>query len=222
MAATATGTLINQIRNLIISGRLKSGDRLRETELCALFNVSRTPLREAFRALQSEGFLTHQPNAGVVVASPTLKEYAELLEIRNSLALVAARHAALHITPGQIRELEAVNRQLWETGRDDPQAASDLDQRFHMLIAAAGKNDTVCEYLTSVYRKIFMLRNLLPIRGDRLPHTCEEHRNIVAAFDARDPEMVVKCVDIHFHMGTKSAMGKINRYFDTLLKENEP
>lgn len=215
MTTTATEHIVNQIRNQIIAGELKSGDKLREVELCGKLNVSRTPLREAFRALQSEGFLIHQPNVGVVVASMDLKELMDLQEVRIQLQIIAARHAALHITDEQIEELKSVNRQLMDAGKRNLFETTDLDVKFHMLIATAAHNATVYEMLMGFYRKAAMITNLLPIHKERLPHTLAEHRNIIEALSLRDPDLAAKYVDIHFFMSAKSFTRKATRYFET-------
>ncbi|WP_101908417.1 GntR family transcriptional regulator [Marasmitruncus massiliensis] len=202
------------IRARIMSGELRPGEKLREVELCKQLEISRTPLREAFRILQSEGFLTYQSNSGVVVATLSMGYVIKLQEIRYALEPISARYAALHITPDQIRELRTINEKLYTQGQIDPKVTPELDIEFHTLIAQSTNNPAILEYLLELYRKTSMQRRLLPIRPDRLSHTYKEHNDIIYALELGDPELAVRYVSIHFYVGQHSFNKKVDEYLN--------
>ncbi|MDR0718936.1 MAG: GntR family transcriptional regulator [Treponema sp.] len=209
---SAAEAVAQRIRENIISGQLKPGNKLREAEICKWLQVSRTPVREAFRVLQSEGFVTHNPNYGVVVASLGVDDVVHLYKIRGVLEQISAYDAAVHITKEQIAELKKINEDLKIFDETDPQKSSDLDLRFHSVIAQASRNNILIECLSGIYRKTAMVLRLSPFQKARITQTCKEHTDIISAIESGDSELAKKYMEIHFYKSTDSLVKKAIAY----------
>ena len=106
--------VFDALREAILSGTLKPGDRLMEVQLAEEMGVSRTPVREAIRKLELEGLVVMVPRKGAYVSGLSLKDAADLFEIRQSLEGLAASLAAERITDEEIKMLEDSFKQLVE------------------------------------------------------------------------------------------------------------
>ena len=116
-----------RILEAIDAGEYPPGARLLETELAARFGVSRTPIREALRRLETQGVVTHEPRKGAVVASLDYDQLGELYAVREVMEGLAARLAARHASPAEIqllRDMIAEDRKI-----NDPKAQSQANKR---------------------------------------------------------------------------------------------
>ena len=135
--AEATGqTAYQAVFDAIAAGRIKPGERLRETDLAETIGLSRTPVREAIRRLEAEGLVTHEPRIGAVVKTLTQQEIVELYEMRIVLETTAASMAAKHASDAEVRTLLKLNTEMLDAS-DDPSAVAAINQRFHMCIVNA-------------------------------------------------------------------------------------
>jgi DNA-binding GntR family transcriptional regulator len=175
------------LRDAILSGRLASGTRLRQTELAGRLAISRTPIREALGRLQQEGLVEILPAAGVRVAVLDLEEAAELYDVREVLDGLAARLAARRADAATISTLDrCLTRMARCLDRLDANQWFPAHVAFHGTIFRAARN-TRLEALSSVVR--LSIRHFHPLLL-RTPHRLEdalrEHRAIFAALVARD------------------------------------
>src|SRR5512136_2381908 len=104
--------ILETIRDAIMSGGLKPGEKVAEPELAERFGISRTPIREAFRQLESEGYLHVVPRKGAVVATFSQRDVEEFYAIKSILEGYAARRACEKLTPREIEKLQAINDRL--------------------------------------------------------------------------------------------------------------
>lgn len=128
----------HRLREAILLGQLKPGDKLDQNEIAELFGVSRSPVREALRTLAAEGLVDVIPHRGAAVAELSVDELEEIFLIRSTLEGMAARLAALSMNDGEIAELEMI---LQEIDRiSDLDSWLELNRRFHhTLYEAAGR-----------------------------------------------------------------------------------
>lgn len=110
--------ILETIRDAILKGSLKPGERVSEPELADRFGISRTPIREAFRQLESEGYLVVIPRKGAVVASLSARDIEEFYAIKIILEGFAARMAADKLTVKDLERLEAINERLAQIAKD--------------------------------------------------------------------------------------------------------
>ena len=123
------------LRQAIKDGVLKPGERLMEIQLAEELGVSRTPIREAIRKLELEGFVVMVPRRGTYVADISLKDIAQVFEIRSALEELAAGLAAERITPDELEYLERILVEINEyIDNDQFDKIVDADIRFHDVL----------------------------------------------------------------------------------------
>ena len=207
-----------KIRDDIMNRTLKSGDKIREVELSKQLNVSRTPVREAFRILQSEGLVVHNPRVGVVVSSIGIDDVVQLYEVRGVLEQLSVYSAANYITEEQLNELREINNKMLACAEDSPEDADNYDIEFHIYIAKLSHNPILEEQLAILHRKTRMVLNFVPFQKGRIPYSCKEHEDIINALAQHEAEIAKKYMDIHFQKSTKSLRNKIIAYNSNLSK----
>ncbi|MBN2705569.1 MAG: GntR family transcriptional regulator, partial [Deltaproteobacteria bacterium] len=106
--------IVEVLRDAIIRQKIRPGERITELEVAERFGISRTPIREAFRQLESEGFLTIIPRKGAVVADIEEKDIRDFYEIKGVLEGYAARQAVARMTEKEILRLEQYNQEIRE------------------------------------------------------------------------------------------------------------
>ncbi|BCB83085.1 GntR family transcriptional regulator [Phytohabitans suffuscus] len=145
--AALVDDLADRIRNRIMTGEIPIGAQLRQAELASDFGVSRTPVREALRQLQTSGLIEVLPNRGAVVSVPAPWDVREAYEVRAELEALAAARAVRRITRDQIEQLRVANREMYDysLARSTGTAPDQPDHRrgndlFHTLIASISGN----------------------------------------------------------------------------------
>ena len=124
--------VFNTLREAILKGELKPGERLMELQLAAKLGVSRTPIREAIRMLEQEGLAVTIPRKGAEVAKMTEKDMEDVLQIREALDELAAKIACEQISEEQLEELVATMHEFEEsTKTDNVKKIAEADVKFH-------------------------------------------------------------------------------------------
>ena len=193
------------ILDAIDTGLYRPGDRLVENELADRFGVSRTPIREALQRLETQSLLTRDGRS-LIVASLDHNQLAELYVVRGELEGLAARLAARHATPEEIRVLSdmlAADQALI----DDPDALSRANRRFHKQIHLASHNRFLVRQLDLVHRSMALLASTSISAEGRPQDTLAEHSEIVAAIQAGDGDAADRALQDH-----------ISKAFETRLK----
>ncbi|MER5968791.1 GntR family transcriptional regulator [Streptomyces sp. NPDC001922] len=143
------------IRDDIVSGAHPPGSRLTEEVLARRYGVSRVPVREALRTLESEGFVTTRRHAGACVAEPTAQEAADLLDMRVLLEPLGAARAAQRRTEAHLKVLRGLVRLGQERARRGHTAdLRPLGDWFHETLAQASGSPSLASLLTQVRRKV--------------------------------------------------------------------
>jgi DNA-binding GntR family transcriptional regulator len=133
--------IANDLREAIISGRFKVGERLIEDALAEQYGVSRVPVREALRRLETEGFVTLTPYRGATVSTGSARDSLELMQVRRGLEVMAARLSAENRGGEVAAELSAVVDRGREAAHSyQVQALPPLIMEFHELVAVASGN----------------------------------------------------------------------------------
>lgn len=174
------------ILEAIEANTYKPGDRLVESELAERFGVSRTPVREALQRLETQSLLTRDGRS-LIVASLDHTQLSELYVVRGELEGLAAKLAARHATPEEVRVL----RDMLEADRsliDDPAALSRANRRFHKQIHLASHNRFLVQQLDLVHRSMALLATTSITAEGRSADTLDEHDRIVTAIEKGDGE----------------------------------
>jgi DNA-binding GntR family transcriptional regulator len=169
------------IRELLITGELRSGEQLRQRDLAQRFGVSQTPVREAMRRLESEGLLRSDTHRGFTVVAPDLGRVEENFRIRAALESLGASLAARKVDPAGLRRLRELNEKMRGLADDDPRYA-ELNREFHF---------TVYEYahsplLLSLMRLLWSSLHGGPRVSRTHAESARQHDEIVAALAEGD------------------------------------
>ncbi|MEM9320695.1 MAG: GntR family transcriptional regulator [Pseudomonadota bacterium] len=187
--------IADQLKEAIHKHRLQTGAKLREDEICDIFGVSRTIVRQALHALQHKGLVTIQRNKGAFVAKPTLKEAREVFEARSLIEPAMARAAALRATPEDIAYLEAhMKAEQDALDREEVGEALKLSGDFHVQIARIADQHLIETFLEQLVARSALVIALYWRRRTAL---CDSsaHRGLVDALrdgDADTAEEIMK------------------------------
>lgn len=186
------------IRQAIIDGTFKPGERLMEIQLADEMGVSRTPVREAIRRLELEGFVVMIPRRGTYVADISIKDITEIYEVRISLDVLAAGLAAERITD---EELETMNGYLREIARYVPSLDMEkivaLDSAFHDVLYKASRNERLWSIIGNLREQLTGIRARSMSYPGRLVDTMNEHRDLLDSIASRDIERAQRAARVH-------------------------
>ena len=193
------------ILEAIDTGLYKPGDRLFESELAERFGVSRTPIREALQRLETQSLLTRDGRS-LIVASLDHSQLAELYVVRGELEGLAARLAARHATPEEVRVLKTMLDED-QALVDDPEAMARANRRFHKQIHLASHNRFLVQQLDLVHRSMALLASTSIAAEGRPTDTLKEHGRIVQAIEKGDGDAAAEALRVH-----------ISKAYETRLK----
>ena len=190
--------VFNTLREAILKGELKPGERLMELQLAAKLGVSRTPIREAIRMLEQEGLAVTIPRKGAEVAKMTEKDMEDVLQIREALDELAAKIACEQISEEQLEELVATMHEFEEsTKTDNVKKIAEADVKFHDIIYQSTGNPKLVNMLNNLREQMYRYR--FEYIKDSAYHALliEEHRRIYESIAARDEERAVAEITQH-------------------------
>lgn len=174
-----------KLREAIYSGKLRSGDRLREIELSEWLGVSRTPTREALRRLESEGLCGRSARGGLVVTELDSQQILELYSLREALEGMAAGLAARHASETEISSLRALLAEQRATPTDADRLAA-LNRQFHEVLYHAARNRYLLQALESLRDSLALLRETTYAVTGRPGSALIEHQRIIDAIKKQD------------------------------------
>ncbi|WP_299024428.1 GntR family transcriptional regulator [uncultured Sulfitobacter sp.] len=186
----------HRLHTAIRTGVYTPGDRLREVEVAAELDLSRTPVREALRKLESDGIVEHRPRIGAVIRTLSQPEVVELYEMRLVLERTAAQMAAKHASAAEIDVLEDLNTQIHAAG-DDTQAAAALNQDFHRCIYMATRNRFLLDAARGLNNALLLLGPTTLDAEARIVTVCAQHGEIIAAIRMGDAEAAGEAAAAH-------------------------
>lgn len=184
--------LISEIR----AGTLVPGDRLTETDLADRLGISRTPVREAIRALEADGLVVHVPRVGASIRRLTYSEVTELYEMRTVLEGTAARLAARTASDVELAELRAISDELGAM-RVNPARIYILNRQFHRTLLDAARNRFLVEAVAGLEKTLLILGPSTMEDASRAAQAHAEHEAILAALQARDGERAEALMRAH-------------------------
>jgi DNA-binding GntR family transcriptional regulator len=200
IAAPVRAQVEYHLRQAILSGHFRPGDRLIERELCALLRVSRTSLREALRQLERDGLVQNIPQKGLVVPTMTWEEAEEIYQVRAAVEGLAGRLFAERATPEQraaLQEALATVEVVQRTAILPPLVAA--KDHFYAVLVGGASNRTMSTIIGSLKDRIAWLRYLTLAQPGRAIQCVTEMHRIVAAVLARDLEGATQACVQHVH-----------------------
>lgn len=207
------------IRSNILSGKYPSRAHLKEEELAEEIGVSRTPVREALRRLNSEHLVRYVANQGASVARWSLDDVDQIFTLRTLLESHAAELAAGRITDERISELEELARGMDAIANsgdaDGRERITPLNHEFHNIIVGAAKSEYLKRMLSWIIEIPIMLRTFTYYSDGDLRRSMDHHREIIAAFRARDGGWAQAVMRSHIHAARRV-------YFDAQSPSDAP
>lgn len=202
------------LREAILKGELKPGERLMELQLASKLGVSRTPIREAIRMLELEGLAVTMPRKGAEVAKMTEKDMEDVLQIRRALDELAVQLACSKITDEQLEKLYIAHQnfaQRCQTSNVKNVAQADVE--FHDVIYQAADNPKLINMLNNLREQMYRYRVEYLKEMAHYPSLITEHKEIYDALELRDQEQVAQIIGRHV-MNQRLVMQNIIREQD--------
>jgi len=193
---TIRDALIVALREDILGGHIAPGTKLRQHDVAARFDVSTTPVREAFSALEREGLVIAAAHRGVIVFEPTAEYLHEVYDIRLVLETLAIRKAAENVTAAQLREMTALLAQM-SSVLNDRDVYHGLNARFHDMVYAASGSPRLVGLIAHLRDSVNAYLRLYARQADTGEHVHQDHLDIVAALQARDADAAVEALTRH-------------------------
>lgn len=203
--------VFNTLRQAILRGELKPGERLMEVQLANKLGVSRTPIREAIRKLELEGLVLMIPRKGAEVADITEKSLMDVLEVRKALEELAVQLCCDKITGKEIEELHRAAddfRRILKTS-DDVTEIAEADVRFHDIIYLATGNQKLIQILNNLREQMYRYRVECIKRKESHPILIAEHKEIIRRIENKEKKEAADIVCRHIDNQAEVVTGVI-------------
>lgn len=203
------------LRDAIRKGILKPGQRIMEIKLAEELGVSRTPVREAIRKLELEGYVVMMPRRGTYVADMSIRDINEIFEIRTALESLSNGLAAEHLTEDELEHLQRLLVVIggyikeYEDGPDREAAMDKIvktDIEFHDLLYHAARNNRLVGIISNLRDQLTRFRTLSMSYPGRLEATLDEHREIVETIANGDGRAARKAAVRHMENSEKTLL----------------
>lgn len=208
--------VVDRLRDLIVEGVLRPGQRLNERLLCEQLGVSRTPLRESFKVLATEGLVEILPNRGARVAPLTIEDLKEVVEVLSGLEAVVGQLAAERMDARRAQKLEALHRAMLKHHRQhDLPSYFRVNQEIHLRLVEATGNRTLLDIYTTLNLRIRRFRYMANLATDRWAQAVAEHEEIMEALRRRDGAALGDLLQAHLRTKAEHVLQSVLRHEST-------
>lgn len=197
-----------KIKDAIITGEIEPGKRLTEEALAEKFNVSRTPIREAIKQLETEGLVIPYKRRGVIVREFSLKDIREIYNLRALLESYGAGEAAIHRTEKQILTMEMTNKKYEEaiyqsvrTKIHRIKQIQEANQTFHRAIFLASQNEHLVAHIDKVVVLPLIYRSFYWYSEQQLEQSLKMHKIILQAIKDKEIDRAKIAMHEHIYQG---------------------
>jgi len=201
-----------KLREAIIEGRFLPGERLYEQELCKLLGVSRSPIREALRQLESEKLITNIPNKGPIVTEVTIEEARDLDDVRETLMRHVVKLFIQIADDSRIADLKESVKNMEEIFKEDfsPAYLQAGDKFFEILLQGCG-NKVIRSILKSLHARLSFLRRLSLSYPGRPQQVIHDFKKIAEAIERRDTEAAVEAMSENLRSAAALVLEKLQK-----------
>ena len=193
-----------RLRQRIYARELAPGDWIDELKIADELGISRTPLREALKVLATEGLVTMKLRRGAYVTEASPKDLADVYHLLSLLETDAARVVARTASDSALAELRTLHQEL-EAASDDTPRFFALNEAFHLRLLELADNRWRLQVVQDLRKVMKLHRQHSLQKAGRLDQSLAEHRALLAALTARDPERAAACMRQHFDGGLGAA-----------------
>jgi DNA-binding GntR family transcriptional regulator len=195
VSKTKNVAVYNKLRQSIIKGKLKPGQKVVMAELAKAFGLSETPVREAIRRLESEGYIDFTPHMGAIVTKIDEGELVEIYLIRIALEELATRLASPHITEKDIDFLNKKNREMEVAIQQNRyEILAGINKLFHLRIYKAAPFPRLYKMICDLWDTFERWPSVFSYVPERAAASVEEHKKIIQALRARDMEQADRLI----------------------------
>jgi DNA-binding GntR family transcriptional regulator len=185
------------IRELVLGGEFRPGERLNEGELATMLGVSRGPIRDALQRLASAGLIELQPRRGAFIPDYDAAELTHRYEVREALEVAGARLAAVRGRQSDIDELRGLLSATADVLNSGAEVSYPADLDLHLKIIAMARNPHLIEQTSKVHLQIRLIRSRSSYQPQRAREALQEHALIVSAIADRDAEAAEAAMRSH-------------------------
>ncbi len=204
--------IVFSLRESIIRGELKPGTKLTEPELATRLGISRTPIRESFRQLESEGFLTVIPRKGAVVSNITRKDIEDFFELKSLLEGYAARVAAEKMTEKDVDKLIQINKELADCAENNNyERFFTKNEEFHNYFLTLCGNEKLVEIRDTMVKRFLGFRMAALSMPGRLMESVKQHEQAIKAFKKGDGRLAEAVLVEHALLGGDYLAEQVDR-----------
>jgi len=209
--------IASSIRDSIIEGKIKPGERLMEPEVAKTLGVSRTPLREAFLQLESEGFVKVFPRKGALVTETSLKDAEETYLIKGALEGIAAKLSAVNITDPEINILIGLNNHMEKIAQShekDYKLFLEINARFHQKIYNASGNEKLIKTINLLRNQTLRYNFIFLSLLSHLDESVEEHYSIIDALKNHNADEAERLIKNHSETARQALCNYMKNQFE--------
>ena len=202
--------VFNTLRQAILRGELKPGERLMELKLANKLGVSRTPIREAIRKLELEGLVIMSPRKGAEVAEITEDNLRDVLEVRGALEELAMKLACRRIEKGDIGKLKRASQNFNEAlTSDDVTKIAEADVAFHDIIYMATNNKRLIQLLNNIREQMYRYRVEHLKQKECYSRLSKEHKEMIIALEEGNEEVALALIKEHIENQAETVIDSI-------------
>lgn len=202
------------LKDEIVEGRLRPGERIVISDLAAKYNVSPMPVREAINRLQQDGFVEVVPHVGSRVSSFDINKHREIMQIRIELEPIATRLSIPFISAKALTKLEKLIREMEVClQKKDYMGYSRVNREFHLTIYTACPNKSMFELIKSLWAKSEYSRRIFSELPERNEESLKEHKALVEAIKEKDAEKGAEIIRRQKVTGTAMHL----KYYDEMI-----
>jgi DNA-binding GntR family transcriptional regulator len=217
---TKSGMVFQKLKEDIMKGRYKSGQKIVITDFARQFGVSESPVREAIKKLESEGFIENIPYSGPIVKTMDMEDMKKIYPIRIEIQGLASRLAAHKIKDIDLIVLEKSIQDMEEAYRGKKyNKAESINRKFHAVITEAAENEyieKIASDLVNLCFKTFMPPGIFGVIPEIVPSLIQDHRDILDALKKRDEFLAEQLTQKHIAY----AFEKIQKYHKKTILNN--
>ena len=200
-------TICETLREAIRTGVLEPGERLMEVQLAEELGISRTPVREAIRKLEQEGYVIMMPRRGTYVSDVSVRDVKEIFEIRSALEALSTGLAARRIEPDELEKLQNLLVDIEgyiDSGDIDKIVETDI--KFHGLLYQVSRNERLVGIVNNLKEQLARFRTLSMSYPGRLQETLDEHREMVEAIADGDVSGAREAAERHMERAEETLL----------------
>ncbi|MDD2919927.1 GntR family transcriptional regulator [Rhodoferax sp.] len=197
------------LRQRIFNRELEPGSWIDELKIAQDYGISRTPMREALKVLATEGLVTMKVRRGAYVTEVSERDLADVYHLLSLLESDAAGVVAQRADDDQMSELKTLHQELEDAARPeqlDRQRFFEINERFHMRLLEIADNRWRNQMVADLRKVMKLNRHNSLLKSGRIQESLGEHRAIMAALAARDPQACTQRMQAHFESGLEAAV----------------